>query len=131
MNSARILLVDDDVAIRDLYKEALEEEGFTVSTASDGALALRSLKNEPFDLVISDVVMPEKEGIELLSEIRKSFPSLPVIIYSGKFKSGPLDILDLAKRLGAEEVLAKPFRLNELICSVQRVVNKNHPLQES
>ena len=118
----RILLVDDDAAVRQVIEKALTQQGHTVTTAGNGMKALRLLEASSFELVISDVVMPDMEGLQLLREIRK-IPTPPVVIViSGGGRGSAAEYLDLATRFGAAATLTKPFALEALTDAVARVL---------
>ena len=119
MNAAkRILIVDDDAQIRTLLRTVLEAHGYAVRHASDGAEAANMMQAEAPDLVITDIFMPEADGFEVLTSIRKSHPHMPVIVVSGSQITPNVDFLHLAERLGAYSVLHKPFRPHELMAMV-------------
>jgi len=105
--------------VLELMRRALASAGHEVTTESDGDAALARLEAAPFDLVITDIVMPGREGIELILEIRRRFATLPVIAVSGGQLPGGQDILDIAHRLGAIRALAKPFRPRQLVDMVE------------
>jgi DNA-binding NtrC family response regulator len=103
-----------------LVQHALAAAGHEVTTADDGETALAELERDSVDLLVTDIIMPGKEGIELILEARRIRPDLPVIAVSGGHLSGDHDILDVARRLGAVHTLAKPFRPKELVELVAR-----------
>lgn len=104
----RILVVDDDPAVRDSVAMVLESAGFLVDQAEQGATGMRLLRAHAPDLVITDILMPQKEGIETIREIRAVLPDTPIIAISGGTDMGA-DYLKMAQTFGATEVLAKPF----------------------
>lgn len=104
----RILVVDDDPAVRDSVAMVLESAGFLVDQAEQGATGMRLLRAHAPDLVITDILMPQKEGIETIREIRAVLPHTPIIAISGGTDMGA-DYLKMAQTFGATEVLAKPF----------------------
>ena len=103
--SGTILVVDDDAAIRSLFHKILARAGYRVMEAADGAQALAAMSEGGVDLVITDLVMPEKEGIETIVEIRKSYPQVKIAAVSGAFGG---KYLEAASLLGADAALAKP-----------------------
>lgn len=117
-----ILLVDDDNLVRDSLAIALEGAGYTVVTAANGDEGLIALAGQRFDAVILDMLMPEREGIETIREIRKSDQKLPVLAISGGDKTGWSDFLRMASALGASDTLAKPFTASELLRRVERLL---------
>jgi DNA-binding response OmpR family regulator len=116
-----VLIVDDDDAVRDLIAATLRAAGFMVHTASNGREAVTLFEQEPADLVITDLVMPEKDGIEIVLALRRAHPRVPIIAMSGQSTHSPL-YLALAQRLGARRTLEKPFTLKSLIGAVQEVL---------
>ena len=119
--SARILVVDDESSVRKFLRAVLEKAGHRVDEASDGALALRYLAKSKVDLVITDLVMPEKEGIEMIQVLRREHPSVPVIAISG---AGGGAYLHIARALGAAAVLSKPLDGDALLHEVAQALRK-------
>lgn len=112
---ARILVVDDAEMARFTIREILEKDGHEISEASNGNEALDKQRAQPFDLVITDIIMPEKEGVETIIEMKKDFPDLKIIGISGGGRTRNMDFLQLAKQFGAQEILSKPFTKAELL----------------
>ncbi len=106
----RILLIDDNEAFRRPLAEVLKRAGYEVHTAPEGATALKLFRQQPFDLVITDLIMPGMEGVETILELRRLAPAVKLIAMSGGGRLGPQDYLPIAKRLGANETLVKPFQ---------------------
>lgn len=119
---AKILVVDDDAQVRQLLRRLLTRSGYDVSEAGDGAAAQRIVETEPIDLLITDIIMPEKEGIELITMMRKSRPSLPIIAISGGGHADSEQYLEIARLLGAKRVLGKPFDVDELLTAVAELL---------
>ncbi|MBF0500489.1 MAG: response regulator [Candidatus Riflebacteria bacterium] len=111
----QILVIDDDAQLCFLMKQILESSGFAVIMASDGREGLEILSRQTVDLVITDIFMPEKEGIETITDIRAKFPDLKIVAVSGGGRSGSIEYLSMAQRLGASKTLLKPFSKDELI----------------
>lgn len=111
---ARILLVDDDDFFRDMLRTTLEGMEHEVTVAKNGREALRLHEPGAFDLVLTDLIMPEVEGIETIIELRGREPALRVVAMSGGGRSFAEDYLHIARKFGAEQVLAKPFTIEEL-----------------
>lgn len=126
MNSSRILLVDDDDSLRLALRRALEMEGHTVVEASNGKRALERLHATAVDLVITDIIMPDCEGLELTLKLHKTHPHLPIIAISGGGNWTPEFHLKLARHAGAAHVLAKPFAVEELLEKI-RVLSPTSP----
>jgi CheY-like chemotaxis protein len=116
---AKILVIDDDPRIRRLIGRILSGEGHDVAAAENGNDGLRRFRADQPALVISDLLMPEKEGIETIIEIRREAPSIPILAISG---DGGGTFLDIATKLGATRALAKPFRSAELIEAVNQLL---------
>jgi DNA-binding response OmpR family regulator len=118
-----ILLIDDDAMVRMAISRVLEMAGFGVAVAEDGFKGLKLLRAIEPKLVITDIVMPEKEGIETIIEMRAIRPDLKIIAISGGARLGnvtPVNFLEVARSLGADDVIAKPFELEELIAKVRK-----------
>ncbi len=115
---ARILLVDDDNQIRQMLKMTLEREGYEVLEAENGAIAVRLYKSDPCDLVITDIVMPEKEGIETIMDLRHLNPQVKIIAISGGGRINPDDYLSWARRFGVKYTFNKPVQRKELLGAV-------------
>ena len=112
-----VLLVEDEQAIRKLLRTALERAGYEVMEASDGDEALRLAHGTGVDLLITDIVMPGKEGIELTRYFRKHFPQTKIIVVSGNEQ-----YLRVAQVLGADAVFTKPFQTADLLITVARLL---------
>jgi YesN/AraC family two-component response regulator len=115
---ARILVIDDEQLARFTMREILETAGHEVEEAKNGDQGISSQKAQPFDVVITDIIMPEKEGVQTIIELRRDFPSLPIIAISGGGRTRNLDFLKIAERYGAKRILAKPFSEDELLDAV-------------
>ena len=111
----RILVVDDEELSRFTIREILESAGHEVSEAGNGNKAIAMQKSTPFDLVITDIIMPEKEGVETIIELKKDYPDLKIIGMSGGGRTRNMDFLELAKQFGAERILSKPFVEEDLM----------------
>ncbi len=117
--AARVLVVDDDAAVRDLVAAILETGGYQVAVASNGREALSMLADEGFEVIVTDLVMPEQEGIETIKLIRRDYPSVKVIAMSGAFGG---DYLRIAGYLGAHGTIAKPLRIQTVLETVRSVL---------
>lgn len=118
-----ILVIDDDVQVRRMMRRILSQTDHSVIEAEDGEAGMALLRDERPTLVITDLVMPRKEGIETIREIREASPETKVIAMSGSNgQSASALYLTLAVKLGADAVLAKPFRAAELIETISRVL---------
>lgn len=120
---ARILLIEDDESIRPLLEATLEREGHAVTSAINGQDGVAKFKPGEFDLIITDLVMPEKEGIEVLQDVRSRDKTVKALAMSGGGKFGGSDTyLRLASLLGAGKVLAKPFTPTQFIDAVNEAL---------
>ncbi len=122
---ASILLVEDEENLHEALKLNLELEGYDVTSAFDGATALKTLQGEYFDLIILDVMLPEMDGINVTETIRISNNQVPILILSAKNSSADR-VLGLKK--GADDYLTKPFNLEELLLRIQKLIDKNKKL---
>jgi len=119
MDSARsspsILVVEDDNQFRRYLAEVLGNEGFTVRLAENGSRALAVLAEELVDVVLTDLVMPEQDGVSLIRSLRRLYPALRIIAMSGRGRTDlSMDSLNLVRLLGADRTLEKPFAIAEL-----------------
>lgn len=117
---SKILVIDDDPMVRNTISRILDRKGYDVVLAGDGRYGLKLFESEQPDLVITDIIMPEREGIETIRAIHKICPTAKIIAISGGGRVGNVDFLTLAAKLGAREIIAKPFEPTELTASVSR-----------
>src|SRR5262245_62599747 len=126
---ARLLVIDDDRAVRAAVQLVLENEGLEVHVADDGRSGLKLLKAESFDLLIVDVFMPGMDGLETIRLVHEHKPDLPIVVMSGmSFRTGSApapDFLSMATKLGAICSLKKPFRPRELMAVVAECLEKS------
>ena len=118
---AKIFVIDDDPAMRRATSRALEAAGHVVAVHADGRGAVLAIETDPPDLLITDIFMPEMEGLETIREARVRRPALPIIAMSG-FTFEEHDYLGIAEKFGAVASLKKPFRPAELIDLVNRLL---------
>ena len=118
----RILVIDDEAAVRDMMRQTLERAGYEVVDARDGRQGLVQLRQQPVNLVITDILMPEQEGIETIRILRKEFPQIKILAISGGGKLGKLEVLPVAQAFGAHCTLAKPFERKDLLDAVSTLV---------
>lgn len=117
----RVLVIDDNADIREMLLLKLQLAGFHAREAADGEQALHQLAAEPADIIITDLFMPEKDGVETITEIRERYPDVSIIAMSGwQSPRGP-DYLAVAREIGAIATLRKPFDPDELLRIVHRV----------
>lgn len=119
---ADVLIVDDQDMVRRTLRMALESEGLTVSEAADGEQALLIYNRAPTDVVVIDIVMPNKEGIETIFELRRLSSAVKIIAMSGRDTA---EFLEMAKKLGADHVLHKPFEMRVMADLVRRCLGPN------
>ena len=119
---ANILIIDDDNQFRTMLRKMVERNGYEVIEASDGKEGIKLYRKNPTDLIITDLIMPEKDGIETIQELRKDFPDVKIIAISGGGRLGPHDYLHLAKMLGAQRTLTKPIELPELLRNIKELL---------
>lgn len=118
-----ILVVDDERQMRQMITRSLADAGYETIEAKDGRKALHLFRIHRPDLVITDILMPEQEGIETIIQLRHHAPDLPILAISGGSNwSGPLNYLDVALQLGATAALEKPFRIAQLLDTVTRLL---------
>ena len=121
-----ILIIDDEEAIRDYLNAFLNQAGYRVLEADNGITALQVLMHEQVDIIITDLVMPEKEGIETIKEIKQLYPLCMVIAMSGSVFGSAY--LPMARMLGAEAVIQKPFNKQIMLDAIYSILtNKNKP----
>jgi len=111
---ALVLIVDDDPQMLRLLTDVVELDNHDVLLAQDGSLAVDYFEHQQPDLMITDILMPNKEGLELISEVREKFPKTKIIAYSGGGSSDPESYLEFATGMGADRVFSKPMPLAEL-----------------
>lgn len=125
-----VLVIDDDHQQTRFVSKALEVAGFDTMAARDGAEGIALLREFRPQLVITDLIMPVMEGIETILEIRRSSPAMKIIAMSGGgMRSGSMDFLEAAMKLGADATLRKPFRVAELLDVVDGVLASTAPQQ--
>lgn len=116
---ARILVIDDEELVRSALRLMLEFHGHEVTGACNGEEGIALHEKEPFDLIITDILMPRKEGVETIMELKRDYEDLKIIAISGGGKTRVIDYLKTARLLGADVTLAKPFDNAELLAAVE------------
>lgn len=123
---AGILIVEDDKDLREMLKISLLKRKYTVMEASDGKEAILRFKSAVTDLVITDLIMPDEDGLKVIMKIRELKRDIKIIAISGGGKVGPGNYLNVARALGADEVLPKPFSMNEIISRIDELLNPEY-----
>lgn len=123
---ARILVVDDDEILNDMITQLLQTAGHDVQGAPNGKCGMELFNAKPFDLVITDIVMPEKEGIKTIFDIRKLNKTVPIIAISGIGCLGSKLYLPLAKQCGANYTIEKPFDNTQFLEVVKRCIYRDN-----
>ena len=124
---ARILVIDDEELARFTVRKYLESAGYSVIEARDGDEGLALHDEDPCALVITDIIMPEKEGLETILALRRSDPDLPIIAISGGGREGYPGYLEAAQPFGANHTLAKPFSQDDLLGVVESCLSNPRP----
>ena len=119
---ARILVIDDDEQVLDMLYESLTREGYDVLKASNGEQGLRLYREKSVDLIITDIIMPEKEGIETIIELRQDFPNVKIIAISGGGRAGTKDYLQMAKIFGVQRTFTKPVAREQLLEAIKELI---------
>jgi CheY-like chemotaxis protein len=117
-----VLVIDDEAPVRKMLRHMLERAGYTVIEAKDGGMGMRLYHEHPTDLIITDILMPGKEGVETILQLRKLYPQVKIIAISGGGRMNKHDLLTTVEHLGAVRTLAKPFERQELLTTVQEVL---------
>ena len=119
---AKILIIDDDAQVLATLRKMLEREGYEVVTTPDGLKGVKYYRENPADLIITDLIMPEKEGVETITELRQDFPNVRIIAISGGWRNDPERYLRIAKNLGAQYAFTKPVKRKELLNAVRELL---------
>jgi CheY-like chemotaxis protein len=122
-----VLIVEDDKELREMLKMSLLRRSFTVFEAENGKDAITHFKPGITDLVVTDLIMPEEDGLKVVIKLRELKPSIKIIAISGGGKVGPGSYLNLAKALGADAIYSKPFSVNDLTSKIEQLLdNEQH-----
>jgi len=119
----RILIIDDDEQIRVLLQQMMEWAEFEVSVAENGKVAMEVQRQNPADLVITDLIMPEQEGLETISKLKREYEGIKIIAISGGGRIGPEAYLPAARELGADRIFSKPFDVQKVVETVKELLN--------
>jgi DNA-binding response OmpR family regulator len=121
---ASILVIEDDQEVRDYLVAVLSRAGHAVSSATNGRDGVDKFRSDPVQVVITDIIMPEKDGIETILDLRREHPSLKVIAISGGGRSTPENYLHSARLLGADKAIRKPFKNEEILEAVKELAGE-------
>ncbi len=121
----RILVIDDDEQMRVLLRQVMEWSGYTVIDAENGRKGMQKQREEPVDLVITDLIMPEQEGLETITTLKREFPKVKIVAISGGGRIGPEAYLPAAQELGADLVFSKPFDVKEFVTAVRELLDND------
>jgi CheY-like chemotaxis protein len=122
MRKHRILIIEDDEFVKNMLKQTIERAGYDVATAANGHIGLKLYKSNPFDVVITDLIMPDMEGIETITHLRKNNPGVKIIAISGGGRNSPEDYLHIAEKLGAKRTFSKPIDRQALLNAIQELI---------
>lgn len=128
---ARILIIDDESQIRSMLRLMLERVGYEIAEAPDGIEGIRQYRENPADLIITDLIMPNKDGIGMIIDLKKEFPNVKIIAMSGGGVNRPEGYLDGAKKLGATRTLTKPIDRDEMLKAVKETLQDTAPPDDS
>lgn len=124
----KVLVIDDDAELRAVLVERLRDAGFEVSEAADGAQGLKLQRDDPADIVVTDIFMPDQDGMETVSKLRSIYPEIKIIAISGGMaRDGKYNYLPVAKLIGADRCLQKPFKTAELVSAVRELLETATP----
>ena len=124
---ARILIIDDEPQIRSMLTLMLEREGYEIVEAADGVAGIKIYRQNPADLIITDLIMPNKDGIGMIIDLKKEFPDVKIIAMSGGGLNKPDGYLKGAKKLGAACTLTKPIDREEMLNAVRETLKESPP----
>lgn len=119
-----ILVIEDDQEILNMLRIMVERQGYSVTTAKNGVEGIKFFRASPADIVITDIVMPEKEGLETILELREIYPEVKIIAVSGGGRYNSNDYLQSAKDFGADYVFHKPFKQKEILDAIEDLFGK-------
>ncbi len=120
----KVLFIDDDAMVRQTFTDGLRAAGFTVVSAINGMEGLQKISKAKPDIVVTDIIMPDTDGLNTIREIRKKYQSLPIIAVSGGGRTHNMEFLGMAKQIGADAALAKPFRISALVEEIHRLLRE-------
>ena len=119
----KILVIDDEYLVRYTLARILRSEGYEVVTAADGQRGMAAFREAPPDIVITDIIMPEQDGIATIRQMRRERPEIKIIAISGEVITGNFDVLAISRKLGADDVIGKPFEAKALLACLRGLEN--------
>lgn len=117
-----VMIIEDDEQLRKMLQIMIEKEGYSVEVASNGEEAIKLFKTQPSELIITDLLMPEKDGLETIMEVKRDNPHVKIIAVSGGGQVGSKTYLKVAERLGAQHIFSKPFKRTDLLEAVASLI---------
>lgn len=120
---SKVLIIDNDPLVCDTLKVAAESAGHTVAVAHNGHEGLDAFQAFQPDVVVTDILMPEKEGMETIVDLRRQNPAVPILAISGAAPAGNISFLKMAQKLGANRTLSKPFPMTDFIAAIGALVD--------
>lgn len=128
---ATILVIDDDLETRRVIRRMLESAEYVVIEAENGRVGLASMQATSVDIIVTDMVMPEMEGVEMISTVRALWPEIPIVAISGAGWCRHTDFLPMATQIGADQVLTKPFLAETLLAAITSAVESRAGVRDS
>jgi len=120
---ARILIIEDEEIFRTMLRQILEERGHTVAEADDGITGIALYRRHPADLIITDIIMPNKDGMAVISELKRDFPDVKIIAITGGGQKGQAEFFfDASLILGAKRTFLKPVHMPELLAAIDELL---------
>ena len=119
---ARILVIDDNTSMREALCEMLRQSGHETVDIASGRLAVQVHRSQPVDLIITDIFMPDTDGLEVIFNFRRNFPEVKIIAVSGGGSRGMVELLAVARKMGAQRAFMKPFSWDELLAAVEELL---------
>ncbi|MGA1868952.1 MAG: response regulator [bacterium] len=124
---AQILIMEDDIQTRQMLIKVLKREGYDVRGAPDGKVGIELLREKSANIVITDLIMPEKEGIETIIELQRDFAHIKIIVISGGGRIGPDNYFRILKNIGIQYTFRKPLKIEELLTAVNTLSHEIPP----
>lgn len=122
---SRILVIDDNTTMREAVCEMLRQSGYDAISVENGRVAVQMHRDAPVDLIITDLFMPDTDGLEIIYQFRHEFPEVKIIAVSGGGSRGLVELLSVAKKMGAQRALMKPFAWEDLLAAVEEMLTQN------